>query len=740
MKFLFYALIISFYSGLYAASPYAYKADSLLKIMTLDEKIGQMNQYTGSFLATGPLSDDSTIVAQIVAGRVGSMLNIIGTKNTRMMQEIAMKSRLKIPLIFGLDVVHGYKTTFPIPLGEAASFDLHVAELSARVAATEAASAGTHWTFAPMIDVTRDARWGRVMEGGGEDSWMTTQIAKAKVKGYQGTNLKDKNTIIACAKHFVAYGAPIAGKDYNTVDISLQTLHNVYLPPFKAAAKSGIGSFMNSFNELNGIPCTGNKYILRNLLKGSWGFDGFVVSDWGSIAEMVQHGFVNDKEDAARVAVEAGCDMDMESRSYTKHLKKLVEIGKASEALVDDAVRRILIKKYELGLFDDPFLYCDEELEKRTLLSHENRLAAREVAKKSIVMLKNSNNVLPISKTAKSILLVGPLMKSKEDMLGFWACEKDIASAITPYEAISKNLPLSKVDYAYGYSFTDNQLINLKQTLKKARKSEIIIVAIGERWNESGEAKSKGNIVIPTAQQMLVTELAKIGKPIILLVMGGRPQIFNEAAQSASAILVTWWLGSEAGNAIFDVLVGDYNPSGRLPMTFPKYLGQLPIYYNYNNTGRPEQKDVSYSSKYIDIDSQPAYPFGFGLSYSSFDYSNFKLNHYFANTEATTKVTVTVKNTGKVAGSEIVQLYVRDLVASSTRPIKELKGIEQVFLQPDESKEVSFFLTPDELGFWGNDLTYRVEEGVFEIMVGGNPNKLIKSWLTLKNEKINNIF
>lgn len=702
--------------------------------MTLDEKIGQMNQYTGSFLATGPLSDDTTIVAQIIAGRVGSMLNIIGTKNTRMMQEIAMKSRLKIPLIFGLDVVHGYKTTFPIPLGEAASFDIGLAEKSARVAATEAASAGTHWTFAPMIDVSRDARWGRVMEGGGEDTWMTTQIAKAKVKGYQGTNLKDKNTIMACAKHFVAYGAPIAGKDYNTVDISLQTLHNVYLPPFKAAAKSGIGSFMNSFNELNGIPCTGNQYILRDLLKGSWGFEGFVVSDWGSVAEMVQHGFVNDKEDAAQAALLAGCDMDMESRSYTKYLKKLVETGKVSVTLIDDAVKRILLKKYELGLFDDPFRYCDEELEKRTLLSPENRLEAREVAKKSIVLLKNSDNVLPISKTVKSILLVGPLMKSKEDMLGFWACEKDIASAVTPYEAILKNLPQSKVNYAEGYSLIGNQLINLKETVRKAKQSEVIVVAIGERWNETGEAKSKGNIIVPAAQQILVTELAKTGKPIILLVMGGRPLIFNEAAQSASAILVTWWLGSEAGNAIFDVLVGNYNPSGRLPMTFPKYMGQLPIYYNYNNTGRPEQKDVSYSSKYIDIDSQPAYPFGFGLSYSTFEYSDLKLNHYFAHTEATTKVTVTVKNTGKVSGNEIVQLYIRDLVASITRPVKELKGIEKVFFQPGESKTVSFQLSPEELGFWGNDLTYKVEEGVFEIMAGGNPNNLLKSWLTLKNK------
>ncbi len=702
--------------------------------MTLDEKIGQMNQYTGSFLATGPLSDDTTIVAQIIAGRVGSMLNIIGTKNTRMMQEIAMKSRLKIPLIFGLDVVHGYKTTFPIPLGEAASFDIGLAEKSARVAATEAASAGTHWTFAPMIDVSRDARWGRVMEGGGEDTWLTTQIAKAKVKGYQGTNLKDKNTIMACAKHFIAYGAPIAGKDYNTVDISLQTLHNVYLPPFKAAANSGIGSFMNSFNELNGIPCTGNQYILRDLLKGNWGFNGFVVSDWGSVAEMVQHGFVNDKEDAAQAALLAGCDMDMESRSYTQHLKKLVETGKVSATLIDDAVKRILIKKIELGLFDNPFAYCDEELEKRTLLSPENRLEAREVAKKSIVLLKNSDNVLPISKTLKSILLVGPLMKSKEDMLGFWACEKDIASAVTPYEAILKNLPQSKVNYAEGYSLIGNQLINLKETVRKAKQSEVIVVAIGERWNETGEAKSKGNIIVPAEQQMLVTELAKTGKPIILLVMGGRPLIFNEAAQSASVILVTWWLGSEAGNAIFDVLVGNYNPSGRLPMTFPKYMGQLPIYYNYNNTGRPEQKDVSYSSKYIDIDSQPAYPFGFGLSYSTFEYSDLKLNHYFAHTDQTTTVTITVKNTGKVSGNEIVQLYIRDLVASITRPVKELKGIEKVFLQPGESKTVSFQLSPEELGFWGNDLTYKVEEGVFEIMAGGNPNQLLKSWLTLKNE------
>lgn len=697
---------------------YEQRVDSVLKLMTLDEKIGQLNQYTGNWQATGPVVEDPTKIEQIKAGKVGSMLNIKSVKHTRELQEYAMQSRLRIPLIFGLDVVHGLRTIYPIPLGEAASFDLDLMKRTAAGAAKEASAQGVHWTFAPMIDISRDARWGRVMEGAGEDTWYGCKVAQARVSGFQGDDLSDPHTIMACAKHFAAYGACIAGKDYNTVDISEQTLHEVYLLPFKAAVDAGVASFMNSFNDINGIPATGNTYIQRDLLKGSWNFNGLTVSDWGSIREMIPHGYVSDLKGAAEKAILAGCDIDMESRAYHIHLKQLVEEGTVSEDYIDDAVRRILFKKFELGLFDDPFLYCDETREKEVVLSEELKNLSREAGAKSIVLLKNDQGALPLN-NPKKITVIGSLAKSQKDMLGFWANEGIVDEVVTVYEGLKNKYPESDVVYADGYDLATNEL-HLMDARNAAMQSDVIIVAVGERFENSGEAKSRADINIHPNHQLLVKELKKTGKNVVVLLMGGRPMIFNEMTPHADAILLTWWLGTEAGNAIADVLAGDYNPSGKLPMTFPAHVGQIPIYYNYKNTGRPENKEIGYSCRYQDIDFEPAYPFGYGLSYTDFLISEPVVKDSVFSLKTPLEVCVKVENTGKYAGKETVQLYIRDLVASLTRPVKELRGFQQVELQPGEEKEINFMLTEKELGFESACKGWTVEPGLFDVMVGNS--------------------
>lgn len=705
--------------------PYAAKVDSVLRLMTLDEKIGQLNQYTGNFQATGPVVDDTTKIDQIKRGMVGSMLNIKGVANTRELQEYAMQSRLKIPLLFGLDVIHGMRTIYPIPLGEAASFDLDLMRRTAAGAAREAAAQGVHWTFAPMMDVSRDARWGRVMEGSGEDTWYGSLVAQARVKGFQGDDLADVETVMACAKHFAAYGACIAGKDYNAVDISDLTLHEVYLPPFKAAVDAGVASFMNSFNEINGIPSTGNRHIQRDLLKGAWGFNGLTVSDWGSIGEMIAHGFVPDLKGAAEAAILAGCDMDMESRAYVSNLKALVEEGKVPERYIDDAVRRVLLKKFQLGLFDDPFRYCDLEREARTVLCDSLRALSREAGRKSIVLLKNENNALPLVGFRGRIALIGSLAASKIDMRGFWANEGVIDEMVTVREGFERRFGARSVIYADGYDLETNEL-KLPEAMRAAAQADVVVVAVGERYFNSGEAKSRADINIPATHQQLVRELKRSGKRVIVLLMGGRPMIFNEMAPAADAILLTWWLGTEAGNAIADVVAGDYNPSGKLPMTFPAHVGQIPIYYNYKSTGRPESKDRGYSCCYQDIDFEPAYPFGYGLSYTTFEIGEPVLAKQAWKRGEDVEVTVRVKNTGRYAGRETVQLYVRDLVASVTRPVKELRGFRQVYLKPGEETEVRFTLGDAELGFHNAALEYVVEPGTFRVMVGPD-SKRVKS-------------
>lgn len=709
---------------------YEQRVDSVLKLMTLDEKIGQLNQYTGNWQATGPVVEDPTKIEQIKAGKVGSMLNIKSVKHTRELQEYAMQSRLRIPLMFGLDVVHGLRTIYPIPLGEAASFDLDLMKRTAAGAAKEASAQGVHWTFAPMIDISRDARWGRVMEGAGEDTWYGCKVAQARVNGFQGDDLSDPHTIMACAKHFAAYGACIAGKDYNTVDISEQTLHEVYLPPFKAAVDAGVASFMNSFNDINGIPAIGNTYIQRDLLKGSWNFNGLTVSDWGSIREMIPHGYVSDLKGAAEKAILAGCDIDMESRAYHIHLKKLVEEGTVSEDYIDDAVRRILFKKFELGLFDNPFLYCDETREKEVVLSEELKNLSREAGAKSIVLLKNDQGSLPLN-NPKKIAVIGSLAKSQKDMLGFWANEGIVDEVVTVYEGLKNKYPESDVVYADGYDLATNEL-HLMDARNAAMQSDVVIVAVGERFENSGEAKSRADINIHPNHQLLVKELKKTGKNVVVLLMGGRPMIFNEMTPHADAILLTWWLGTEAGNAIADVLAGDYNPSGKLPMTFPAHVGQIPIYYNYKNTGRPENKEIGYSCRYQDIDFEPAYPFGYGLSYTDFLISEPVVKDSVFSLKTPLEVCVKVKNTGKYAGKETVQLYIRDLVASLTRPVKELRGFQQVELQLGEEKEISFMLTEKELGFESACKGWTVEPGLFDVMVGNSALNVKKTRVELK--------
>lgn len=706
------------------------KVNALLKQMTLEEKIGQLNQYTGNNQATGPITINPNKEAEIKQGLIGSMLNVLGTKYTRQYQELAMQSRLKIPLLFGQDVIHGYKTTFPIPLAEAASWDLEAMELSARIAAIEASASGIHWTFAPMVDISRDPRWGRVMEGAGEDTYLGSRIAAARVKGFQG-KLGDVNSVMACVKHFAAYGAAVGGRDYNSVDMSERMLWETYLPPFKAALDAGAATFMNSFNDLNGIPATGNKYLQRDILKGKWNFQGFVVSDWGSIGEMVSHGYVKDNKEAALAAITAGSDMDMESNAYRYHLAELVKENKVPIALIDDAVKRILRKKFELGLFDDPFKYCNPEREHAALNNPEHRKAAREVAAKSIVLLKNNNAVLPLSKSIKTIAFIGPLVKEHKQNMGFWAVElPDLdydKQVVSQWEGLQNKVSENtQLLYAKGCETTGDSKEGFAEAITVANQADVVILSVGESWNMSGEAKSRSNIHLPGVQEELVKAIQATGKPVVVLVNAGRPLIFNDIADTVPAILYTWWLGSEAGNAIADVLFGDYNPSGKLPMSFPREEGQIPIYYNHFNTGRPAPNETAtnYVSAYTDLKNSPRFPFGYGLSYTAFNYSNLKLSKNKIKSNEAIEVSVTITNTGKVAGEEVIQLYLRDKVASVVRPIIELKDFQKIKLAAGESKTIKFRINREKLSFYNAELKWITEPGDFEMMIGSSSSDI----------------
>ena len=710
----------------------AQKVDSVLKLMTLEEKIGQLNQYNDDWLATGPVTIDTSKGNQVRNGQVGSLLNCLGTQRTKNWQTIAMQSRLKIPLLFGQDVVHGFKTTFPIPLAEACSWDLDAMQLSARIAATEASASGINWTFAPMVDISRDPRWGRVMEGAGEDSYLGSRIAFARVKGFQGNNSGELNAVMACAKHFVGYGAAIGGRDYNSVDMSDRLLWEVYLPPFKAAVDAGVATFMNSFNDLNGVPATGNRYLQRDILKGKWSFKGFVVSDWGSIGEMINHGSVKNEYEAALSAITAGCDMDMESRNYKNNLAQLVKDNKVPVVYIDDAVKRILQKKFELGLFDDPYRFCNAEREQAALNNPEHAKAARLIASKSIVLLKNENQLLPLSKETKTIAFIGPLVKPLKQNKGFWDVEVpgvDSNFIVSQWKGLENKMGKhSKLLYAKGCDIEGDDRSGFAEAVNIAKQSDVVILSIGERRDMSGEAKSRSNINIPGVQELLLKELLATGKPVVVLINAGRPLVFDYTADNAPAILYTWWLGSEAGNAIADILFGDYNPSAKLAMSFPRSVGQVPIYYNYFNTGRPATNDENrnYNSSYNDLSIFPKYEFGYGLSYTGFKYTGLQFSNKKMKREDQITVSVTVTNTGKYAGEEIVQLYVRDKVGSFIRPVKELKDFQKLMLAAGESKTISFMIDMEKLSFYAPDpandqqLKWVAEPGEFEIMIGAS--------------------
>jgi len=727
------------------------KIDSLLNIMTLQEKIGQMNQYNGFWDLTGPRPKEGSAAKKyehLQKGWVGSMLNVRGVKDVKKVQKIAVEeSRLGIPLIIGFDVIHGYKTMSPIPLAESASWDMDAIRKSAEVAALEASAAGINWTFAPMIDISRDARWGRVMEGGGEDPFLGAKIGVARIKGFQGEDLSANNTIAACAKHFAGYGFSEAGKDYNTVDVGASTLNNIILPPFMAANQAGVKTFMNSFNLLNGIPATGNKMLQRDILKDDWSFNGFIVSDWGSITEMTAHGYTKDGKSAAEMAANAGSDMDMESYLYIEHLANLVKEGKIEERLIEDSARRILRVKYELGLFDDPYKYCDENREKSIIGSKDNQNAVLDIAKKSIVLLKNENRLLPLKKEGQKIALIGALASDKNSPLGSWRIAADDSTAVSVLEGM-RQYKKNTLVYAKGAdvslgntAFVTETKINTTdksefgKAVKIAKESDVVVMVLGEVGFQSGEGRSRTELDLPGVQQDLLEEVYKVNKNIVLVLNNGRPLTITWADTHIPAIVEAWHLGSQSGNAIAQVLYGDYNPSGKLPMSFPRSVGQVPIYYNHKSTGRPSEPapDIVFWSHYSDQESSPLYAFGHGLSYTSFEYSNFKIDAEDISIDTPKiKVSVDVTNSGDYQGKEVVQLYIKDLFASVTRPIKELKGFEMTSLKSGETKTIDFELNTETLGFYDNDNQWIVEKGKFEVYVGGSSDKTLKSTFELK--------
>ncbi|MFT3904496.1 MAG: beta-glucosidase BglX [Niabella sp.] len=712
------------------------RVKDLLGRMTVEEKAGQLNQLAGD-LNTGPASgnaDWQNKLEAIKSGKVGSMLNVIGASKTRQVQEAALKSRLGIPLLFGYDVIHGFKTIFPIPLAEACSWDLELAEKNASVAANETSAAGVHWTFGPMCDISTEPRWGRVMEGAGEDPWYGAQIAAARVKGFQG-NL-DNNHILACLKHFAGYGAVEAGKEYAYTDMSRQALWNKYLPPFKAAVEAGAASVMNGFNTFEGIPVTGNEYLVNTVLKNKWNFKGFLVSDWNSIGEMVAWGYASDKKDAAMKAFNAGSMMDMETQAMVEYIPELLKEGKISLEALNDAVGRILYYKFKLGLFDNPFAYCDEQREKATLLSPQNRKQALEAAKRSVVLLKNYNKVLPLKKGIKKIALIGSFAREKNHMYDFWIAQGNVKEAVSLEEGLHTAFGKSAIRYSEGYSTSAEVMDKAKITeaVANARNADIVIVNIGISGTLAGEDRSLSDINVPQNQVELLRELKKTGKPLVAVVSAGRPLVLTGVHDLCDAILYTWILGSESGNAIAEVLTAQYNPSAKTVMSFPKSLGQVPVYYNHYRTGRPTTTDGmgNWYSRYRDIDNEPLYPFGYGLGYSRFTYSNLVLSDSILKNGETLRVKVTVANNGEYDGEEVVQLYISDPAASIIRPVKELKGFRKILLKKGEAREVEFTITNKELSFYDASGNSLLEAGKFEVFVGGNSRDVLAGGFELK--------
>lgn len=702
----------------------AFVSDLMAK-MTLQEKIGQLTLLTSNWESTGPTMRDS-YKEDIRSGRVGGIFNAYTAAYTTELQRLAVdETRLKIPLLFGYDVIHGHRTIFPISLGEAASWDLAAIERAARLSAVEASAEGIHWTFSPMVDIARDSRWGRISEGAGEDVYLGSKIAAARIRGYQGDDLAAIDTVIATAKHFAAYGAAQAGRDYHTVDISERTLRDVYLPPFKAAVDAGVGSFMTSFNEVDGIPASGSKYLLTDILRDKWGFDGFVVTDYTSINEMVPHGFSKDLKQAGEQALNAGVDMDMQGVVFMDHLAQSISEGKIEAAALDRAVQRILEMKYRLGLFEDPYRYANVAREKATIYRPDILDAARDVARRSMVLLKNMDNALPLGAAAQSIAVIGPLADSKEDMIGSWAAAGDRRTRpVSILQGIRERAEKGvTVGYAKGasYAFGDGgKSDGFAEALALARKSDVIIAAMGEKWDMTGEASSRTSLDLPGNQQALLEHLVATGKPVVLVVLSGRPNSIGWAEENVSAILHAWYPGTMGGHAVADVLFGDYNPSGKLPVTFPRNVGQVPIHYDMKNTGRPIElgaDNAKYVSRYLNTPNSPLYRFGHGLSYTSFSYSPVTLDAATIAADGSITASATITNTGERAGEEIVQLYVRDLVGSVTRPVQELKGFERIALNPGESRLASFTLRPEDLAFTRADMSHGWEPGEFQLWI-----------------------
>ncbi|MCF7560449.1 beta-glucosidase BglX [Sabulilitoribacter multivorans] len=738
-----------------ANNPFEAKVDSILSLMTVEEKLGQLNLPSSGDITTGS-SSSSNVAKKIEEGKVGGLFNIKTVGKIKDVQKIAVeKSRLGIPLIFGMDVIHGYETTFPIPLGLSASWDMEMIEKTAQMAAQEATADGINWTFSPMVDISRDPRWGRISEGSGEDTYLGSKIAEAMVKGYQQDDLAKNNTVLACVKHFALYGAPEAGRDYNTVDMSRIRMYNEYLPPYKAAIDAGVGTVMVSFNEIDGVPATGNKWLLTDLLREDWGFNGFVVTDYTGIEEMMYHGIGNMQQVSAQ-ALKAGSDMDMVSEGFLNTLKKSLDDGLVSMDDIDKAVKRILTAKYQLGLFDDPYKYCDLERPKAEVFTDENRAFARKVGAESMVLLKN-DNILPLKKSG-TIALVGPLANTAVNMAGTWSVatkqEKSnpLLEGLKTVAGDDVNILYAKgsnVDYdlefekritMFGKTIprdnrTDKQLLD--EALAIARKSDVIVAAIGEPAELSGESSSVTKLQIPQAQKDLLNALLKTGKPVVLVLFTGRPLAIVEENENVPAILNVWFPGSEAGLAISDVLFGDVNPSGKLTATFPMNVGQVPIFYNHKNTGRPlgnsEGKFEKFKSNYLDVRNEPLYPFGYGLSYTTFDYSNLNLDKTTINMDDELTVSVDVTNSGDYDGKEVVQLYLRDVVGSVTRPVKELKGFQKVEIKKGETKTVTFKLTVEDLKFYNSNLDFVAEPGTFRVFVGTNSDTKMMTEFELTN-------
>ena len=735
-------------------TPGSAKIDSLLKVMTIEEKIGQLNLPSAGAFTTGEAAN-SDIGKKIEQGKVGGLFNIKGIANIREMQKLAVeKSRLKIPLMFGMDVIHGYESVFPIPLGLSCSWDTELIERSARIAATEASAGGINWTFSPMVDLSRDPRWGRISEGSGEDPFLGSEIAKAMVRGFQGNDLSANNTIMSCVKHYALYGASEAGRDYNTIDMSRYRMYNEYFPPYKAAVDAGVGSVMASFNEIDGIPATANKWLLTEVLRKQWDFNGFLVSDYTGVSEMINHG-IGDFQTVSARALDAGLDMDMVSEGFLNTLKKSLDEGLVTEKQITDACRRILEAKYKLGLFEDPFRYISEEREKSEIFISANRNEARAAATKSFVLLKNEGQVLPLKKSG-TIALIGPLADAKKNMTGTWSVAARFSESISVLQGLQEATQgKAKIIYAKGSNLDADSAIEARATMfgksmnrdkrsaeairneaiQVAGGADVIVAALGEGAEMSGEAASRTDLNIPETQRDLLKALLKTGKPVVLVLFTGRPLTIKWENENVPAILNVWFGGSEAGYAIADVVFGDVNPSGKLSTTFPQHVGQVPIYYAHKNTGRPLSGPwfQKFQSNYIDVSNEPVFPFGFGLSYTTFSYGDVGLSNQEMNASDTLTVSCIVTNTGKVSGEEVVQLYIRDLVGSVTRPVKELKGFQKIKLEPAESKSITFKLTTKDLSFYNYDLDFVAEAGEFVVFIGGNSRDTKEARFTLSS-------